>query len=412
MIFDIRNYGAIGDGKKVSTVAIQKAIDECSCAGGGRVLVSGGTYLTGSICLKENVDLHLDTDGILLASDNCEDFPERIGLKHVETDMLPRARNASVIFAEECSNISITGNGVIDCNGSKYVEEKDDFWMPYKRKDIPTPPRVVFFTGCKNIKICDITIQNSPAGWTYWIHDCDWVTIDGIKIFARVDYPNNDGIHINCSRNVTVSNSIITCGDDCIVVRANSASLKENKVCEKITVTNCTLTTWCNAIRIGWIKDGTIRDCAFSNLVITDSSVGVGIVLPRRGEKRLLDEGRESTLIENITFDNIIFDRGLSAPIWIDIQDAPEVICTAVRNLYFNNMHCFSDAMPYICGRKDIQLKNIFFSNCSFEKYRVSEKMHPYGASSKMIFGNSSPHQMKIEYADNILFINTTFKIN
>ena len=127
MIFDIRNYGAIGDGKKVSTVAIQKAIDECASAGGGRVLVSGGTYLTGSICLKENVDLHLDTDGILLASDNCEDFPERIGLKHVETDMLPRARNASVIFAEECSNISITGNGVIDCNGSKYVEEKDDF---------------------------------------------------------------------------------------------------------------------------------------------------------------------------------------------------------------------------------------------------------------------------------------------
>lgn len=81
--------------------------------------------------------------------------------------------------------------------------------------------------------------------------------------------------------------------NNCIVVRANSASLKENKVCEKVTVTNCTLTTWCNAIRIGWINDGTIRDCAFSNLVITDSSVGVGIVLPKRGEKRLLDEGRE-----------------------------------------------------------------------------------------------------------------------
>ena len=95
---------------------------------------------------------------------------------------------------------------------------------------------------------------NQPAGWSYWIHDCDYVAFDRVKIFAEVEYPNNDGIHINSSRNVTISNCDITCGDDSIIVRANNASLAENKVCEKVCVTNCNLTSYSGGIRIGWKK--------------------------------------------------------------------------------------------------------------------------------------------------------------
>ena len=84
-------------------------------------------------------------------------------------------------------------------------DHSDMFWMPYERICDDTPSRVVFFTGCKNVKIVDVTMINQPAGWSYWIHDCDYVTINGIKIDAKLDYPNNDGIHINSSRNVTVS---------------------------------------------------------------------------------------------------------------------------------------------------------------------------------------------------------------
>ncbi len=399
---NICDYNAKGDGRTNCTAAVQSAVDACFAVGGGKVEVPSGIYRIGTVILKSNVELHLQSGAVLLASDNCDDFPER-EVKHVETKFLARAKNACIIYAEESENISITGDGVIDCNGDKFVVPDEDFWMPYRRIDKPTPPRAVFFAGCKNVKITDVTLRNSPAGWSYWIHDCDYVTFDRVKIFARVDYPNNDGIHINCSRNVTVSNSTITCGDDCIAVRANSASLKENKVCENVTVTNCTLTTWGNGVRIGWINDGTIRDCTFSNLTITDSSVGIGIVLPGRGDERLLDEGRESTLIENITFNNIVFDRGRSAPIWIDISDCKYTNAAAVRNITVNNFRAVSAEFPYICGRKDVPIKNLTLSDCSFEK---TSETYRYGASGEVVFGDNGRHSLKIEYVENLVLNN------
>ncbi len=411
MIFDIRDYGAINDGVTLCTEAIQAAIDACAEAGGGRVLIEGGKYLTGSLTLRSFVELHLAANAILQASTNTDHFPERADVKHVDTAFLPRARNASILFAEEAEGIAITGQGIIDCGGDAYMRPIEKSWMPYARIDAPTPPRVVFFTGCRNIKVCDITMRNQPAGWSYWIHDCDFVTFDSVKIDARLDYPNNDGIHVNCSRNVTISNCMISCADDCIVVRANSISLKENKPCEKVVVTNCTLTTWCNAIRIGWINDGTIRNCTFSNLTITDSGCGIGIVLPERGATRLLDEGREATLVENLTFDNIIFDRGRCTPVWISVHENPVVKCDAIRNIYFSNMHCRSMEFPFISGRKANPLKNIQFSNCTFEKYPISmlPENYRYGVRGQTVFGKPWGNPLVMRYAENIGFHNTSF---
>ena len=368
MIFDIRDYGAVGDGSTLNTKSIQKAIDECAESGGGRVLVSDGTYMIGTIILRDNVELHIAADGKLLCSPNCADYPERDDVRHVESKMLPRYKNACVIFAEECSNISITGMGTIDCSGDSFIKKAGDFWMPYERICEDTPSRVVFFTGCKNVRILDVTMINQPAGWSYWIHDCDLVTISRIKIDARLDYPNNDGIHINSSRNVTVSDCMISCGDDCIIVRANNSSLKENKVCEKVTVTNCTLTSHSGGIRVGWIKDGIIRNCTFSNLVMTDTTVGISVYLPGRGEKRWADEGREHTLIENLMFNNIVMDRAYSFPIYVYVEDNPETWCEAIRNLSFIGVNSRGLELPVIKGRKDCKIRGIRFSSCVFEK--------------------------------------------
>lgn len=258
MIYNIKEHGAVGDGKQINTKAIQLAIDTVAASGGGTVFISDGIYKTGTIELKSNVELHLASDGVLLGSENVEDYPERENVKHVDTRNLPRNRNACMIYADECKNIAITGSGKIDCNGTSFVMKKGgepgawEGWE-YVRIDAPTPPRVVFFAGCQNVKIEDVTMVNQPSGWSYWIHDCDYVTFDKCKILAEVQYPNNDGIHINSSRNVTISNCMITSGDDCIVVRANNASLKENKVCEKVTVINCNLTSYSSGIRIAWM---------------------------------------------------------------------------------------------------------------------------------------------------------------
>mgnify|MGYP002513842911 CR=1 FL=1 len=149
-------------------------------------------------------------------------------------------------------------------------------------------------------------MRNQPAGWSYWVCDCENVHFHRAQILAAVDMPNNDGIHINCCRNVTVSDCNITCGDDALVIRAYSLPMGRNIPCEKVTVTNCNLTSHTCAIRIGYIDDGVMRNMSFSNLNITESCSGITMRLPGNpNEMRMSDQGREATLIENLSFDEI-----------------------------------------------------------------------------------------------------------
>ncbi|MEE0945288.1 MAG: glycosyl hydrolase family 28 protein [Acutalibacteraceae bacterium] len=408
MVYDIKNYNAVGDGATMNTAAIQSVIDLCYENGGGTVLISHGVYKTGSITLKSNVNLHIDATGVLLGSERCEDYPEKVGLKHVDSDCLPRFRNACLIFAEEEQNISITGMGKIDCNGTNFVVKRQGDWKcwEYERIDAPTPPRVVFFTGCKNVKIEDVTMVNQPAGWSYWIHDCDYVSFDRCIIDADVRYPNNDGIHINSSRNVTISNCNISCGDDCIIVRANNRSLKENKVCEKVSVTGCNLTSWSGGIRIGWTSDGIIRNCTFSGISMNDTSVGIHILLPEAKWCTTGDYGREKTLIENLNFDNIVMDGIYGRPVSITIVQSDDR-CEAIRNINFSNIISRGLEFPLLNGKKDCKLKNIVFNNCRFTK--VGEDVLPdyehHGAAES---GRKKNAQM-LEYVENIVFNNTVF---
>ena len=196
-IYDIRDFGAVAGGEVKNTLAIQGAIDACHENGGGRVLISVGRYMSGTVILKSNVELHLATDGILYGSPDCADYPERPDVKHVDSKLLPRWRNGCFIFAEESENISITGLGTIDCHGEAFVTDESFCGWKHKRIDAPTPPRVIFFTGCRNVHFEGFTMTNQPAGWSFWIHDCDYVALDKLKILADVEYPNNDGIHIN-----------------------------------------------------------------------------------------------------------------------------------------------------------------------------------------------------------------------
>lgn len=426
-IFDVREYGAVCNGTTLNTKAIQAAIDACAENGGGRVLFSEGVYMTGTIVLKSNVNLHIEQTATLLGSPDCNDYPE-FEKKHVCVEKLPRNRGAALIFAEKSENISITGTGKIDANGYSFVKECAPYhwgWR-FKRLDLPTPPRVVFFAGCQNILVEDITMINQPAGWSYWVSDCDLVSFDRVKILADAEFPNNDGIHVNSSRNVTVSNSIITTGDDCIVVRANNISLKENKVCEKIVVTNCSLTSHTNAIRIGWLNDGVIRNCTFSNLAISETRTGITITLPARPvDKPLSDEGREDTLIESLNFSNITMDGIYLRPIQIEIADCAVTRCNAIRDIRFDCINASGVGFPYIAGRTDCPVKNIKFSSCDFRKlppesltYFFTPDMinkggknkpedNDLGAPSTELLKDSD--NIKIKFAENVVFDNCSF---
>ena len=369
MDFNVKDFGAVADGVTNNAGNIQSAIDECHAQGGGRVVLSGGVYMSGSFVMRSNVELHIEADATLLGSPRCEDYPEKEGLRHVISENLPRRQNASLIFAEDAENIAITGAGRIDCNGTSFVVKKEGEWTgwQYERIHAKTPPRVVFFAGCRNVRVADITMVNQPSGWSYWIHDCDHVCFERCTVFAEVEYPNNDGIHINASRDVAISDCNIESGDDCIVVRANNRSLRENKVCERVTVTRCRLKSYACCIRIGWTNDGVIRDCRFSDIEMTDSNKGICLQLPYVGDiEKFSDQGREATRIENLAFDRIVMRDMYASPVFVYIDDNDAVMCDAITNISFSNISADGLLLPYIKGRPTNIVEGVHFSHCRF----------------------------------------------
>ncbi len=349
---DIREFGAVGDSETIATAAVQRAIDACAAAGGGRVTVAAGSYVIGTIRLQTAVDLHLAVDGTLLASTSVADYP-LLESDFWNTDFAPRYNRRCLIYAERCRDIAISGRGRIDCRGLRFCEPiaPGGLWTYRRKTDTELPGRMIFLAGCRQVAVTEMTLIDPAAGWGFWILDCERVRFDGVTIDSNLDMPNSDGIHLNCSRDVQISNCLIRTGDDAIIVRAYTKVLKRPVPCERVAVTNCQLTSHCSAVRFGWADDYVIRDCVFSNLIITDSRIGLNMALPHVPGKRLSDQGEDATLIERISFDNLIIDRHWREPIQVAIAEGARV--EGIRDLRFSNITSISELPPRFLGRPD-----------------------------------------------------------
>lgn len=255
-VYDVRGFGAKGDGETLDTQPIQNAIHACAENGGGTIFFPAGTFLSGTLYLKSNVTLELSSGSTLLGSKDLNDYPPTVQAFRSYTD---NYTDKSLIYGENLENIAIVGRGVIDGQGAS-------FKGPYKVR-----PYLIRFVTCRNVSVRDITLKDSPM-WVQHYLACDDVNIRGITVRSRCN-GNNDGINIDCCHRVRISDCDIWSGDDSIVLKSTA-----NRACENVTVTNCVLSSLCNALKLGTESNGGFRNVAVSNCSIYDTNLA-GIAL-------------------------------------------------------------------------------------------------------------------------------------
>ena len=379
-VYNVRNFGAKGDGQTLDSPAINAAIDTAVKEGGGQVLLPAGIYLCGSFRLKSNVDLHLAAGCTILAADP-KDFPSFGGTEGGLYDPsesfggFPEYQDGghtyfhnSLIWAEGQTNVSITGHGRIDGKGlTKRDTEKAG---QVQGGSIGTGDKAIALKQCRQVTIRDITIYRG-GHFAIIVTGCDIGTIDNVTIDT-----NRDGIDIDCCKYFTVSNTKVNTPNDDAIVLKSSYALKEPVLCEHVLITNCIVTgyklgtfldgtyipeqvNWvCGRIKLGTESNGGYRNITISNCTCMWSS---GLAFEE------VDQGR----MENIVVDNISLSHVHHYPIYITTgcrnrgpKERKEL--SLARDIYINNViadDCDSLAGIIITGMEGEPVRNVSLSN-------------------------------------------------
>ncbi len=376
--YNIKDFGAVDDGKTVNTVAIQNTINKCSDAGGGTVLIPAGTFLSGSIRLLSNVNLHLESGAILKGSNKVSDY-------------YLNSKKVGLIYTENSSNVFITGYGTIDGSGDLFVDQNhskvfDSVSTQYTRQknhfrevkhglgDGPLVPldrpfQMIIFSNCKNVTVTGVLISNSPF-WTLHFADCNGVIVSGIKLWNNLLIPNNDGIDVTSCSNVLISDCDIRTGDDAFAITGYSHHYDlpgyKNIIhdSENITVTNCYLVSRSSAIRVGGWDQNNMRNYTFSNIVIANSNRGIDLCV------------RDTGSIEDMTFTNIIIKTHLHTGDWwgngepihiSDIKGQDTAGLGEINNIKFSHIIAEGESGILIYGTEESIIKNISFEDITFK---------------------------------------------
>lgn len=276
MICNILDYGAVSDGATKCTQAIQRAIDDCHVTG-GRVEIPSGRYLSGTLRLRSEVELHLAHGAVLISSldeaDTIDYFKEDESGNEVDG-----WEGGCFLFALHEKNIAITGSGVIDGQGRKVFFDDDpdhaDEGCPLAVSGFR--PRMSYLEDVEGLLVKDVTFKDS-AFWTLHMAGCRNVRIENIVIENNKRGPNTDGIDPDCCHNVIIRGCRITSGDDSVVIKSTAPMCEKYGDCSDIVVSDCILSSNCSAIKIGTETHGDIHDVLVSNCIVRDCIRGIGI---------------------------------------------------------------------------------------------------------------------------------------
>jgi Glycosyl hydrolases family 28 len=349
--YNIRDFGAKGDGKTLDTAALQAAIDACNKDQGGTVLVPAGVFLIGTVEMKSSVTLRIAAQGKLLGSADGKQY-RAAGEIPLSGDTTLRDGNVGLIYAVNAENITIEGPGTIDGQGAQFRRPERGVLPPSGRGGDDRPYHLLLYR-CKNLRVRDLFLFDS-AYHSVRVIESIFVWCDGLHIYNRVN-GNNDGFHFISSQYVHVSNCDVQSQDDACALFGS---------CKFVTVTNSTFSTRWSVFRFG---GGSPENVTISNCVIYQTY----------GCPIKMQFGPESQA-QNILFSNLVL-QDVTGPISIDLNNrrphdgGPNGDSQKgfVRNIMFNGMraHVLAEGrqfpdMPFHQGYRRGETRQCIVLNC------------------------------------------------
>jgi hypothetical protein len=370
-IVNLRDHGAIEGGKVKNTAAFARAIAACADAGGGRVLVPAGRWLTGPIHLRSHIDLHLAEGAEIVFSDRPEDY---LPVVLVRVGGIELYNYSPFIYARDCEDVAITGPGRLNGNAEAWRpwqkrETKEIFQLaprgvPVEQRIFGTPeaairPNFVVFWNCRNVLLEGFTIGGG-ANWTIHPIYCENVVIR--RVTVDTDGPNNDGIDPDSCRNVLIEHCVFATGDDCVVLKSgyNEDGWRVARPMENLVMRWCSSKRGHGGLVIGSEMSGDVRnvyvhDCEFEG---TDRAIRIK---SRRGRGGVVENiWAENLRVKNMQYEVVIMHMDYGA----DRNPAASEVAPLFRNIHLKNIT--GDGAPVaisLTGLEDSLIQNVTFEN-------------------------------------------------
>lgn len=372
-------FGALPDGSTVNTAALQAALDHIGASGGGTLVIPPGTFVTGTLFLRSNTELHLQAGAVLLGSPDLADYA--------------RASNGNqmgMLFAQDVQNLVLSGTGTIDGNGRSYV-------YPDRVKDLPReikastrqgfayldtllgvqegpvvpfeharPYQMLLFSGLRNLVLMDLTIADSPF-WAVHVADSDDIRVENVRVRNSLLMANADGLNFTSSSHIVITGCDIVAGDDALAFSGYAHHYElpgyrdVRRLSENVTVSNCLLQSRSSGIRVGGLDQNSLRNYRFDAITIHGSNRGIGLFVHQDGS------------LENIHFSDITIQTRLHTGDWWGngepihlsvIEGAPvERTLGTARDISFTNIRAESEAGILVYGDRPGAIQDLQFRN-------------------------------------------------
>ena len=295
MIYNVMDFGAVADGKKLNTKAVQKAVDICSQEGGGIVRFGGGRYVLSTVFLKNNVTIEIPDGTEILGAESYYDYAQEEKVDYpIYQDSSHTYYHPSLFVGIDCENIKITGGGKIDMRS---VWDEDGVrGVAIKHRGA----KCIALKECENVEISGLEIVNVTDLAVYFA-GCENVDVYGIKMRVYID-----GISPDNSKNVRIHDCDVETGDDGIVFKS-SYTLNRLDICKDIHVWNCKIKSRCNAIKFGTETNGGFEDILIENIEVKDTRItGISI------------ESVDGAVVDGVTIRNVQMTN-VNAPIFVHV---------------------------------------------------------------------------------------------